>query len=246
MREADVRIGVLMTGRARGDLSERYGEYARMFETLLGAAAPDFSFEIIPVVDGVLPEAPDSCDGWLVTGSKHGVYDDLPWIAPLKAFLRAARARRVPIVGVCFGHQILAEAFGGRAVKHEGGWRLGAHGFDFAPGPGWARGAEGALRLNSVHQDQVVAIPEDATVWATSPGCAYAGLIYGDPERPDAISVQPHPEFEPDFAAALIDLLDADGVVTPEIAAGARASLAPVDNAALGAVFAAYFRAAGA
>ena len=239
-----MRIGVLMTGRARGTLAERFGEYARMFETFLGRADPEFAFEIVPVVDGVLPAAPDSCDGWIITGSRHGVYDDLPWIAPLKAFLRAARARGAPIVGVCFGHQILAEAFGGRAAKHEGGWRLGTHEFAFAPGPRWAKRAEGALRLHSVHQDQVVAIPADASIWATSPGCAYAALIYGDPERPEAISVQPHPEFDPDFAAALVEHLDADGAVAPEVAAAARASLAPVDNAALGRVFAEYFRTA--
>ena len=239
-----MRIGVLMTGRARGTLAERFGEYARMFEAFLGRADPDLAFEIVPVIDGVLPEAPDVCDGWIITGSRHGVYDDLPWIEPLKSFLRAARARRVPIVGVCFGHQILAEAFGGRAVKHEGGWRLGTHEFAFAPGPSWAEAAAAALRLHSVHQDQVVAIPADASIWATSPGCAYAGLIYGDPERPDAISVQPHPEFETAFAGALVELLDEDRVVAPEVAAAARASLAPVDNAALGRVFADYFKTA--
>ena len=240
-----MKIGILATGHTRGELAAEHGEYWTMFERMLGAAAPDFAFETVAVVDGAPLPAPEACDGWLVTGSRHGVYDDLPWIDPLKAFLREARAARRPIVGVCFGHQILAEAFGGRAVKHPGGWRLGAHDFAFANGPDWAAAVAGTRRLHSVHQDQVVEIPADATVWAESPGCAYAALIYGDPEKPEAVSVQPHPEFDPPFAAALVDWLERNGSVPPEIGAAARESVGgPVHNAEMARVFAAYFRAA--
>ena len=241
-----MKIGVIQTGAVREALTARFGEYPRMFETLVGEAAPDFSFETHPVHDETPPPDPEACDGWLVTGSRHGVYDDLPWIAPTEDFLRAARAAGRPIVGVCFGHQIVAQAFGGRAEKHEGGWRLGVHDFDFTDGPAWAQAAAGRRRLHSLHQDQVTAIPDDATLWAASPGCDYAGLIYGDPDRPDAISVQPHPEFAPDFAGALFEWMRDNGSTPEEIAeAGRRQVGAPVDNAAFGRVFADYFRAAG-
>ena len=237
-----MRIGVIQTGNVRGELSARFGEYPPMFAALLGSAAPEASFETVALINGAPLPAPDSCDAWLVTGSRHGVYDPEPWIAPLKTFLRAARSTGRPIVGVCFGHQILAEAFGGRAVQHDGGWRLGVHRFEAACAPGWA-GLTGPLALHSVHQDQVVAIPEDATVWLRSPGCDYAGLLYGDPEAPDAISVQPHPEFGPDFAAALIAHLRDAGRVDAALGDRALASIGgPVDNAAVAAAFAGYLR----
>jgi GMP synthase-like glutamine amidotransferase len=137
-------------------------------------------------------------------------------------------------VGVCFGHQILAEALGGKAVKHEGGWRLGAHRFDVRDAR-WTPAAPEALTLHSVHQDQVVDIPDDAKVWASAPGCRYAGLTYGDPENPDAVSIQPHPEFDAAFARALTEKLHHDGRVADAVAAPALASIGqPVDNAAMG------------
>lgn len=230
-----MKIGVIQTGKVRGDLAAAFGEYPAMFERLLNADGRRFTLETHAVVDGDALPAPDAASGWVITGSRHGVYDDLPWIDPLKDFLRAARAARRPIVGVCFGHQILAEALGGRAVKHDGGWRLGAHRFDVTRADWIAGPAPASLALHSVHQDQVVAIPDDATVWATAEGCRYAGLTYGDPAAPDAVSIQPHPEFVEPFARALVEKIRDDGRVTAEFAAPALASLgAPVDNAAVG------------
>ena len=172
----------------------------------------------------MLPESPEECDAWLVTGSRHGVYDDLPWIEPLKAFLRAARAARRPIVGICFGHQILAEALGGKAVKSDKGWGVGVHDYQVTCRPGWMNGAPESIAIHAFHQDQVVAVPEDATVLASSPFCEFAMLAYGDPEAPDAISIQPHPEFRTGYARDLLELRA--GVAVPEDrAAPARESM---------------------
>jgi len=239
-----VKIGVIQTGRLRGDLAAAHGEYPAMFAALFAPVAPDFSLFTVALVDGeALPE-PDAADGWIVTGSRHGVYDDLPWIAPLEDFLRAARAERRPILGVCFGHQILAQAFGGRVVKHAGGWRLGVHAFETAA-TGFSPAA--TLRLHSVHQDQVVEPPPGATVWATSPGCAVAGLLYGDPYAPEAVSIQPHPEFGAPVTRALAQTLTEDGRVDPALGARALTEIGgAVDNAALAAWFAAFLRKAAA
>jgi GMP synthase-like glutamine amidotransferase len=195
-RETPMLIGILETGRVNETLIPRYGEYAPMFEAWLCRADPGFAYRAYATLDGEIPASPAECDAWLVTGSKHGVYDDLPWIDPLKAFLRASRAAGQPIIGICFGHQILAEALGGQAMKSAKGWGAGAHEYDVVRRPAWMAGAPDSFAIHAMHQDQVTAIPEDATVLAASPFCEFAMLAYGDPDAPDAISIQPHPEFD--------------------------------------------------
>jgi len=217
-------VGILETGKVIDALIPRHGEYPPMFADLLGPAGPELRFRSYATEDGEIPARPTECDAWLITGSKHGVYDDLPWIEPLKAFLRAARAAGRPIVGICFGHQILAEALGGQAVKSDKGWGVGVHDYQVTRRPGWMAGAPETIAIHAFHQDQVIAIPEDATVLAQSPFCDYAMLAYGDPEAPDAISIQPHPEFNADYTRDLLDLRA--GVAIPvDLAAPARETL---------------------
>ena len=213
-------IGILQTGDVPEALVQRHGEYAPMFEAWLSPAGPGLSFRAYAAHDGEIPASPTECDAWLITGSKHGVYDDLPWIEPLKACLRAARAAGRRIVGVCFGHQLLAEALGGRAAISAKGWGAGVHDYQVVRRPGWMNGGPDSFAIHAMHQDQVTAIPEDATVLAASPFCRFAMLAYGDPEAPDAISIQPHPEFDEDYARALVEMRT--GVAIPA-ACGAAA-----------------------
>ena len=237
-----MKIGILETGEVHPDLKARYGDYPAMFEALLRSADPTLEFAVVRVVAGELPAAPTQADAWLVTGSRHGVYDDLPWIEPLKAFLRAAVAARVPVIGICFGHQILAEALGGRAVKSDKGWGLGVQDYELTARPGWMKGLPDRFSIRALHQDQVVDLPPGATVLARSPHCSYAALAYGDPEAPDAISLQPHPEFGPEFMDELL-ALRAGTAFPVEAAASARASLArPVENTAWARLLVAFLR----
>ncbi|MEO0692966.1 MAG: type 1 glutamine amidotransferase, partial [Pseudomonadota bacterium] len=142
--------------------------------------------------DCIFPNSVHDCDGWLITGSKHGAYEDLPWIPRLEGFLRDAYAAKVPIVGICFGHQILAQALGGKVEKFTGGWSVGPTDYNW--------GGE-TVRLNAWHQDQVVALPEGAEVLASSDFCQYAALAYGD----RALTVQAHPEYDDDAIRVLIE-----------------------------------------
>lgn len=185
-----MKIGILLTGHAPDELTPHYGDYIEMFKSLL--SGQDFEFSAYKVVDGVFPETVDEADGWLITGSKHGVYEDHDWIAPLEDFIREAVTRSIPLVGICFGHQIIAQALGGKVEKFSGGWIVGRQIYDFA-------GTE--IALNAWHQDQVVELPPGAVTIASNDSCANAAILYGD----RALTVQPHPEFSADFVDGLIN-----------------------------------------
>lgn len=221
-----MKIGILQTGKVPPDLAERFGEYPAMFHDLLRLADPTLDFQDWAVVDGDIPPDPQACDAWLITGSRFGVYDAEPWIKPLKDFLREVRAAGVPLIGICFGHQIMAEAFGGRAAKSDNGWGAGVQRYSTWLRPAWMDGAAPVFDLYAMHQDQVIALPDDATVLAGSEFCPMALVAYGDVEAPEAISIQPHPEFSDEFARTLIDVRGE--VMGAERAAEARASFGPV------------------
>lgn len=169
-------------------------------------------------------------DGYIITGSAAGVYDDLPWIPELKAWARAAAGDR-PMVGVCFGHQLMAEAFGGRVEKSDRGWGVGLHTYDLNAAAPWMERDARTLAVPASHQDQVVAIAPGTEVLGGSGFCPYGFLAYPDLR---AISIQLHPEFDPAYAAALI-ATRRDGPLEPAQADAAIASLrAPNDNAKVG------------
>ncbi|MEM5477646.1 type 1 glutamine amidotransferase [Pacificibacter sp. AS14] len=194
-----MKIGILQTGRSPDEMRATHGDYDDLFKRLLDRRG--FTFETYPVLDGVLPACVNDAEGWLVTGSKFGTYEAHDWIAPLEDFLRRVFAAAVPIVGVCFGHQILAQALGGKVEKFAGGWQVGATDYVRADGT--------QDTIMAWHQDQVVEVPDGAVVIGRSDHCANAMLAYGD----KALTLQPHPEFT---SAFLSDLLDARRSVLPE------------------------------
>jgi len=190
-----MKLAILETGHPPGDLQSRFGSYPAMFARMLG---PEFDIDSFDVQAGELPPDPTAQHAYLITGSPAGVYDPLPWIEPLVGFIRSARQAKM--VGVCFGHQVMAEALGGRVEKSENGWGAGLHHYSILRREPWMDG-ELAIAAPASHQDQVVLQPPSTEVVAESDFTPYAALAWTD--RP-AISFQFHPEFSPDFAKALI------------------------------------------
>jgi len=185
-----MKIGILQTGHSPDAMIAKTGDYGDLFQRLL--ADRGLEFQVWSVVDGIFPESVHDADGWLLTGSRHGAYEDLPWIAKLEGFIRDIYAASVPMVGICFGHQVIAQALGGKVEKYKGGWAVGRQEYDF----GGKR-----VALNAWHQDQVVSRPADASVCGSNAFCENAALIYGD----KAFSVQAHPEFSNDFVTELAE-----------------------------------------
>lgn len=191
------KVGILRTGEPPAHLIPRFGHYDDMFRALLG---DEFQVTNYDVVAGEWPKQPEEQDAWLVTGSRAGVYDKLPWIGPLKNFLREAKGK-ARLVGICFGHQIMAEAFGGRVEKSARGWGAGLHRYRIFETATWMDG-DADVSIPVSHQDQIVTQPPHSRVLARSDFSPFGILAYDD--QP-AISFQSHPEFDPAYAKALVE-----------------------------------------
>lgn len=223
-----MKIGILQTGHAPDELLESFKDYDVMFQNLLGGNG--FEFETYSVVDGVFPSGADACDGWLITGSRHGAYEDHPWIPPLEDLIRDIHARKLPLVGICFGHQIIAQALGGKVVKYDGGWAVGRVEYDM--------GGEKRF-VNAWHQDQVIDLPPGARVVGGNDFCKHAILAYDD----TIWTMQPHPEYGADFIEGLIDTRG-KGVVPEDQLQKAREELrkGPTDSPAIAREMAEFFK----
>jgi GMP synthase-like glutamine amidotransferase len=220
-------IGILQTGLAPEALAPEMGDYPDMFARLLEGHG--FTFRTYKVVDGEFPKGVADCQGWLITGSRHGVYEDHPWIPPLEQFIRDCFTAHVPVVGICFGHQIVAQAMGGKVERFASGWAVGATDYDFA-------GEK--LTLNAWHRDQVVQAPPGAKVIASNDFCANAALLYDD----RALTVQAHPEFRPAFVDGLMKTRG-KGLVPDEVMAAAATRLAdPLQDKTMAGRIAAFFK----
>jgi GMP synthase-like glutamine amidotransferase len=212
-----MKVGILETGRPPGQLAEEFGDYPAMMRTMLGDG---FEIESFDVQAGKLPEA-GAHHAYLLTGSPAGVYEPLQWIPQLMDFIRSARDSKM--VGICFGHQIMAEALGGRVEKSDKGWGAGLHYYNVVRPEPWMDGAS-TIAAPASHQDQVVVQPSNTEIVARSEFTPLAALAWTD--RP-AISFQFHPEFSPAFAKALIDKRYD---IVPEPQAAIASLDAPNDN----------------
>jgi GMP synthase-like glutamine amidotransferase len=196
-----MKLGILKTDAVRPEWVAEFGEYPDMFMALLGGLDPSLEFAVYDVEQGEYPADIDEVDAYLITGSKSSVYEDKPWIARLIEFVRELHRRRKKLVGICFGHQLVAEALGGKTEKYPGGWGVGLHAYRFSSRPAWHDGGAPEFQVLASHQDQVVKNAEGAEVLASSDFCENAVCQIGD----HILTFQGHPEFLPGYSREIME-----------------------------------------
>ena len=234
-----MKLTIIETGLVPAPIRASFVDYPCMVRALIRASDPDMEFETVSVIKGeVLPD-PGALDAVLITGSPAGVYDDDPWIAPLMDFIRSASDARLPQVGICFGHQIMAEALGGKVIKSPKGWGIGRHTYEIKACPDWAGDCPATISVGVSHQDQVVVLPPDANLLAASDFTPIAAIDYG---WTPAISFQCHPEFSAEYCAALYAIRKGVTLSEEAVDAAIRTLALPLDNQRLGTWIAAFIR----
>ncbi|SBS29031.1 Carbamoyl-phosphate synthase small chain [Marinomonas aquimarina] len=214
-----MKIGILAAGITPDALRGEYPTYAEMFAEQIGTLEPELSFVTYDVRLDEFPASSDECDAWLITGSKFDAYADEPWILKLCELIREIDAKGQVLVGICFGHQVIARALGGTVAKYSGGWGVGVHHYQVT-GDIPTLPKLNDIALCAFHQDQVIEKPEKMTTFLSSDFCQYAGLIYED----KILTFQAHPEFSKAYEQDLISLHDG-GNLTTDVAQKARQSV---------------------
>ena len=194
------KINILLCDTYPGLLPESIPSHESMFFNLFRPVNPDLTFDIYRVMDGELPEHFEPETLYLIPGSNNAVYDTLPWIQALQEWIREAALQKVPLVGICFGHQLIAQALGGRVERFAGGWGVGIRESQILDEELRSYFPDGCLRLIVNHHDQVMQLPEGATPLATSDFCRYDGFRIGH----HILTFQGHPEFTVDYERNLI------------------------------------------
>ncbi len=196
-----MKLGILKTDAVRPEWVPEFGEYPDMFIQLLGEVDPELEFRVYDVEQGEYPTDIDEVDAYLITGSKSSVYDDKPWIAVLMDFVRELDRRRKKLVGICFGHQLVAQALGGKTEKSPKGWGVGLHSHRFNVAPRWHDGEALDFDILVSHQDQVVSNATGARVLAGSEFCENAVCQIGN----HILTFQGHPEFVPEYSREIME-----------------------------------------
>lgn len=194
-----MRLGILQAGEINPEMKAGLPTYRDMYDELF--SGPGVELTYYQVMDNVFPARPDECDAYIVTGSPVGVYDEFDWIPTLMDFLRNAYAAGQQLVGICFGHQVIAEALGGKAEKSDKGWGVGVRTVAITDHGDLIPDHHADVSLLYMHQDQVVKTPPGAEVLAGDSFCPIAAYKIGE----QVLCMQGHPEFTPEVIAGILD-----------------------------------------
>ena len=219
-----MKLTIMHCGQVPEPLRDSFAPYPEMYRKMFESAGAGFDYATVRTFANEAPPDPERLDAVLITGSSAGVYEQHDWLPPLRDFIRRAYAAGTPMIGICFGHQVIADALGGDVQKSERGWGLGRQRYRVAARGTFLASASPELNIACSHQDQLIVPPADADVVLSSGFTPNAGLAYRNGR---VVTLQPHPEFEDDYALALAHLRRGsapDAVVDAAIASFATPS----------------------
>lgn len=199
-----MKIGILNACTPQEEIEFESDEFAN-FVDFFNLTKHDFEFVHYRVTEGELP-AMGACDAYLITGSPKGAYDQDAWIAQLGEFVRATYRQQTKIIGVCFGHQLVAAALGGNAEKSEKGWGLGLQPLQFSQQRVWMTPPLSAGAFHFCHQDQVTKLPAAAELLAGQEFCPNGMFVIDD----HVLGLQAHPEMTRAVVASAIEWVRRD------------------------------------
>ena len=197
-----MKVGILKTDAVKPDLAAEFGEYPDMFANVLLAVEPNLILVTYEVVDGEYPADLDEVDAYIITGSKLSVYDDVPWVRQLKGFVVRLHEAKKKLIGICFGHQMVAEALGGKTLPADSGWCVGVHAIEPTEDAARYGLSSSTIRLRSNHRDQVATLPAGGKLLASTKACPIASIGLDD----HILTFQGHPEFSEGYARALLNM----------------------------------------
>ncbi len=207
-----MKVGLLECDHVREDLLPIAGDYRQMFADLFNRHAPQLELVSFDVRNGEFPASTTACEAFVCTGSRFSAYDEDDWIQELKNFLRQLRDGDKPFVGICFGHQVMAEALGGKVEKAVQGWGIGVHSLNVIKQESWMLPEQSSCGIQYSHRDQVVRLPENSVLLGESAHCPVAMYRVGE----TMLGIQGHPEFPAAYVEALVrgrtELIGADKV----------------------------------
>lgn len=220
-----MKIGILQTDSVRPELIDQFGDYPAMFQSLFNNVDPALSFETYDVKHGKYPNSIHECDGYVTTGSKASVYDNEAWIKNLRDYIIYLNQHDKKLLAVCFGHQLVAEAFGGKTEKSPKGWGVGIHTVQVHVKKSWMQFERDTFNVIVSHQDQVTQLPDNAELIAGNTFCPNSMFQLGD----NILTIQGHPEFGKKYAETMMHYR-ADKLGETAVREGIESLKKPVDD----------------
>ena len=195
-----IRVNILLCDTFPGRLPPFIPNYESLFMDLFASIGEKVDYRIFQTWQGELPPVINTDEIYLVPGSLDSAYDDKPWILALLQWIETAYRCGAKLMGVCFGHQAIARALGGEVRQYEGGFGAGVRASRVIDEDMKVYFPDGAMHLLYSHHDQVVTLPQDAVLCATSDFCKNESFRIGH----QVVTFQGHPEFTVAYSRHLL------------------------------------------
>jgi len=222
-----MKLTILQLGQTPASMRDNFAPYHEMFVSMFSSVGETYGYEIVDIPSGQEIPSPNDLEAALITGSAASVYENLEWMEPLRIFVRNAHKINLPMLGICFGHQIIAAALGGKVEKSAKGWGLGRHLYQVQNINAFTKKLPDQLAVPASHQDQVIVAPKETEVFLSSSFTPNAGLIYANKTT---LSLQPHPEFSVAYASALSEVRRNNPLSENQVDSAIESLKGPLDN----------------